>query len=195
MNVIIIAIKLHYPRRFQCAAFHCVAFQCVAFANLWLWSPWLQETSDGRPNRKHIWLKVNSVFCMCISIWFQLLHSSYSKTYTFAVMPVGVCVYVNPRVDKSRILFQIYISTLDLWFLIWWLEEDDDLFDILGAKDVSVKGLQAYDIEVGSVGQGKYCKSFYPFKVLAKGEPKFVSIGNTSVILANPSVLNYESWR
>lgn len=108
-------------------------------------------------------------------------------------MPVGVRVYVNPRVDKSRILFQIYISTLDLWFLIRWLEEDDDLFNVLGAKDVSVKGLQAYDIEVGSVGQGKYCKSFYPVKVLAKGEPKYVSIGNMSVILANPSVLNYES--
>lgn len=58
----------------------------------------------------------------------------------------------------------------DLWFVVRWLKEQDDLFDVLSAKDVSVEGQEVFYIKEGSEGQGKYRSDLYPVQIIAKGE-------------------------
>lgn len=54
--------------------------------------------------------------------------------------------------------------------MVRWLKEQDDLFDVLSAKGVSVEGQEVFDIKAGSEGQGKYCSDLYPVQIIAKGE-------------------------
>ena len=58
---------------------------------------------------------------------------------------------------------------IDLWFVVKWMEDEDDLYDVLSAKDVEVEGHHVYEVEVGSEGRGKYAGSFFPIKIVAKG--------------------------
>ena len=55
-----------------------------------------------------------------------------------------------------------------VWFVVKWIEEDD-LFDVLCAKDLSVDGKDICQIAEGDVGVGKFGKGSYPVRILAKG--------------------------
>ena len=58
----------------------------------------------------------------------------------------------------------------DLWFVVKWTEEEEELFDVLPAKDISGNGKGACDMVEGDVGEGKFGKGWYPIRILAKGE-------------------------
>ena len=59
---------------------------------------------------------------------------------------------------------------VDLWFVVKWTEEEEDLFDVLGAKDLSISGRDVCEIAEGDVGEGKFGKGWYTVRILAKGE-------------------------
>ena len=77
-----------------------------------------------------------------------------------------------PLIDYvQRLLFTPLIHSVfppNLWFVVRWLKEQDDLFDVLSVKDVSVEGQKVYGR--GSEGQGKYRSDIYPVQIIAKGE-------------------------
>ena len=51
-----------------------------------------------------------------------------------------------------------------------WTEEEDELFDVLGAKDLSITRKDVCEIAEGDVGEGKFGKGWYPVRILAQGE-------------------------
>ena len=51
-----------------------------------------------------------------------------------------------------------------------WTEEEEDLYNVLAAKDLSVSGKDVCNVVEGEVGEGKFCKGWYPVRILAKGE-------------------------
>jgi hypothetical protein len=57
----------------------------------------------------------------------------------------------------------------DLWFVVKWTEEEEELFDVLAAKDISGSGKEVCDVVEGAVGEGKFGKGWYPVRILGKG--------------------------
>ena len=51
-----------------------------------------------------------------------------------------------------------------------WAEEEEELFDVLAAKDLSISGKDTCEITEGDVGEGKFGKGWYAVRILAKGE-------------------------
>ena len=51
-----------------------------------------------------------------------------------------------------------------------WIKEEEDHFDVLGAKDLSISGKDACQIAEGDVGELKFGKGWYAVRILAKGE-------------------------
>ena len=77
----------------------------------------------------------------------------------------GNCSYTNSTFCQA---YSFYNA--DLWFVVKWTEEEEDLFDVLGAKDLSVSGKDVCEIAEGDVGEGKFGKGWYAVRILAKGE-------------------------
>ena len=56
-----------------------------------------------------------------------------------------------------------------LWFVVKWLEDEDELFDVLPAKDITSEDEPVHLIETGMKCQGRYFGKMYPVHIIAKG--------------------------
>ena len=56
-----------------------------------------------------------------------------------------------------------------LWFVVRWLEDEDELFDVLPAKDITSEDGPVHLIETGMKCQGRYFGKMYPVRIIAKG--------------------------
>ena len=63
-----------------------------------------------------------------------------------------------------------------------WTEEEEELFYVLAAKDLSISGKDVCEIAEGDVGEGKFGKGWYTVKILAKGERVCVVSNNTILL-------------
>ena len=108
--------------------------------------------------------------CVCVCVCVR------ACVYVCVTVFVCVCAYVSICVREgaliNRQLFILLYKLKDLWFLVKWLERDEDgeeLVDILPAKKVVAENVDS--LEIGSVhdcsfgGEGK----LYQGKLLAKG--------------------------
>ena len=73
---------------------------------------------------------------------------------------------VVPLLCTELCLYLLFYT--DLWFVVKWLEDEDDVCDSLPAKDV-VDNVPVYNTEVGRKCKAHYLRKLYPIEVLAKG--------------------------